>query len=310
VLHGDMDYMMHGIDEYVKGHEALTRLQGKRVGVIGKPSGWLIASGVDYESIKQSWGVELVDVPLQEVVTGYENIGNEEVKEKVEDFRSKASGMIEPTEEDLFKAMRLYESVKAVCTNHHLDAFTLNCFDLIPTTKTTGCLALALLNQEGIPAGCEGDIQTILTMLAVKVSTDEPCFMANPSKILDNKRHEMILAHCTIAPSMTYKFYIRSHFESSIGVAIQGVLHHCDMTILKCGGKDMSRYFISKASLLECTDNRNMCRTQMRMILEEPVDYFLKRSIGNHHVIVKGDHKDSLEWMMKMLGAKNILATK
>jgi L-fucose isomerase-like protein len=212
--------------------------------------------------------------------------------------------MIEPNDEDLFKAMRLYESVKAVCMNHHLDAFTLNCFDLIPMTKTTGCLALALLNQEGIPAGCEGDIQTLLTMMAVRSATGEPCFMANPSKIIDNGRHEMIFAHCTIAPSMTYKYYIRSHFETSMGVAIEGILHHCDMTIVKCGGKKMDRYFISNAALMECTDNRNMCRTQMHVKLEEPIDYFLNSPIGNHHVIVKGNHKDSIEWMLKMLELK------
>jgi L-fucose isomerase-like protein len=187
---------------------------------------------------------------------------------------------------------------------YHLDAFTLNCFDLIPTTRTTGCVALALLNQEGIPAGCEGDEQTLLTMLAVQAATGEMTFMANPSKILDNAAHEMVFAHCTIAPAMTDRYIVRDHYESLSGVAVEGIFDPMDMTIVKCGGKNMERYFISHARLLECTSNPNMCRTQLRLRLDEPLDYFLERSIGNHHVIVRGDHVERLATVLRMLGAK------
>ena len=34
---------------------------------------------------------------------------------------------------------------------------TVRCFDLLGRIGTTGCLALAILNAEGIPAACEGD---------------------------------------------------------------------------------------------------------------------------------------------------------
>jgi L-fucose isomerase-like protein len=47
-----------------------------------------------------------------------------------------------------------------------------------------------------------------------------------------------------------------------------------------------------------------MCRTQLRLRLDEPLDYFLERSIGNHHVIVRGDHVDKLSTVLRMLGAK------
>ena len=131
----------------------------------------------------------------------------------------------------------LYLSVKGIVERYHLDAFTLNCFDLIPTTHTTGCVALALLNQEGIPAGCEGDEQTLLTMLAVQAATSEMTFMANPSKILDNAAHEMVFAHCTIAPAMTDRYIVRDHYESLSGVAVEGIFDPMDMTVVKCGGK-------------------------------------------------------------------------
>ena len=303
VLHGPISFIMQGIDDYAAAHEALAKLHGKRVGVIGKPSGWLIASNVDYAAMRERWGIEMVDVSLNEVVEGYEAVTDDEVQDITDQFINKAVGIKEPSRDEVVKAMRLYRSVKGIVERYRLDAFTLNCFDLIPTTRTTGCVALALLNQEGIPAGCEGDEQTLLTMLAVQVATGEMTFMANPSKILDNAAHEMVFAHCTIAPAMTDRYIVRDHYESLSGVAVEGIFDPMDVTVVKCGGKNMERYFISKARLLECTTNPNMCRTQLHLRLDESLDYFLERSIGNHHVIIRGDHKQRLETVLRMLGA-------
>ena len=303
VLHGPTGFIMQGIEDYAAASEAVSRLHGKRVGVIGKPSGWLIASNVDYATMHERWGIEMVDVPLDEVVQGYEAIGDDKVQDITDEFISKAVGVKEPSRDEVVKAMRLYHSVKAIVERYRLDAFTLNCFDLIPTTRTTGCVALALLNQEGIPAGCEGDEQTLLTMLAVQAATGEMTFMANPSKILDNAVHEMVFAHCTIAPAMTDRYIVRDHYESLSGVAVEGIFDPMDVTVVKCGGRGMEHYFISRACLLQCTTNPNMCRTQLHLRLDEPLDYFLERSIGNHHVIVRGNHKQRLETVLHMLGA-------
>ena len=306
VLHGTTSFIMQGIDDYACAHDALAKLNGKRVGVIGKPSGWLIASNVDYQALSERWGIEMVDVPLDEVVKGYQAIADDEVQDITHEFISQAIGVKEPSRDEVVKAMRLYRAVKAIVERYHLDAFTLNCFDLIPTTRTTGCVALALLNQEGIPAGCEGDEQTLLTMLAVQAATGEMTFMANPSKILDNDAREMVFAHCTIAPAMTDRYIVRDHYESLSGVAVEGIFDPMDVTVVKCGGTSMEHYFISKARLLECTSNPNMCRTQLHLRLEQPLDYFLERSIGNHHVIVRGDHATSISAALRLLGSSPI----
>ena len=306
VLHGPTGFIVQGIDEYAQAQQAVSRLHGMRVGVIGKPSGWLIASNVSFQSMRERWGIEMVDIPLDEVVKGYEAIADAEVQDITDEFINRAIGVKEPPRDEVVKAMRLYRSVKGIVERYHLNAFTLNCFDLIPTTRTTGCVALALLNQEGIPAGCEGDEQTLLTMLAVQAATGEMTFMANPSKILDNAAHEMVFAHCTIAPAMTDRYIVRNHYESLSGVAVEGIFDPMDVTVVKCGGKEMERYFISKARLLQCTSNPNKCRTQLHLRLDEPLDYFLERSIGNHHVIVRGDHKQRLETVLRMLGSSPI----
>ena len=37
----------------------------ERLGIIGAPSDWLIASAVDYDVIKEKMHIELVDIPIE-----------------------------------------------------------------------------------------------------------------------------------------------------------------------------------------------------------------------------------------------------
>ena len=107
VLHGPISFIMQGIDDYAAAHEALAKLHGKRVGVIGKPSGWLIASNVDYAAMRERWGIEMVDVSLNEVVEGYEAVTDDEVQDITDQFINKAVGIKEPSRDEVVKAMRL-----------------------------------------------------------------------------------------------------------------------------------------------------------------------------------------------------------
>lgn len=52
-----------------------------RIGVIGTPSSWLIASNVDYLLAKRRWGVEYTDVSLDRIYEYYNQITDDEVGE-------------------------------------------------------------------------------------------------------------------------------------------------------------------------------------------------------------------------------------
>ena len=112
----------------------------------------------------------------------------------------------EATFDEVIRAMRLFYALRKVASEEKLDALTLSCFKLIEQTQTTGCLALALLNDEGIIAGCEGDLQSIFTQLIVKELTGKLSFMANPSSI-NKANNELILAHCTIVVCILVSVY-------------------------------------------------------------------------------------------------------
>ena len=211
ILHGELPEIIKRIFVLHSNFMAQRSLFGMRIGVIGTPSSWLIASNVDYLLAKRRWGVEYTDVSLDRIYEYYNQITDDEVGEACAHLAGKALACREASPEDMIKAMRLYRAIRRIVDEDRLSALTLSCFRLIEQTGTTGCLALSLLNDEGIIAGCEGDLQSVFTMLAAKVLTGKPAFMANPSMI-NARTNELILAHCTIGIAQTEQFIIRNHF--------------------------------------------------------------------------------------------------
>ena len=305
ILHGEMATIIQRIHVLHSNFRAQRSLVGQRIGVIGASSSWLIASNVDYLLAKRRWGIEYMDIPLERIYEVYDRIHNNDVGASCAAVASQALACREGTPEDMLKAMRLYRAVKKICKEEKLSALTLSCFKLIERTGTTGCLALAMLNDEGIIAGCEGDLQSVFTMLAAKALTGKVGFMANPSMI-NARTNEVILAHCTIGLKQTERYIIRNHFETEIGIGIQGLLPTGDVTLVKCGGECLDEYYLSTGTLTENTNYINMCRTQVRVKMNTPADYFLKNPLGNHHILLQGNHEETLNEFLQANACKRI----
>lgn len=267
--------------------EIRERLGACRMGRIGTPSDWLVGSMPNAVLAQDVWGPEVVDVPLTELRAAMDAAQAEEVKALREDFRMGASEVREPSEQDLGMAAKVAAGLKRVIQDHHLDACTVRCFDLVLDLKTTGCLALSLLLDAGVVAGCEGDLPAALTMLWMQETSGRTTFMANPQDV-DPAANTLWLAHCTIARRLLKRYTLRSHFESSLGVGIQGELEPGDYTLARIGGGDLRGLFLSDAALIENGQSELRCRTQVLLKLGEGVGDLLTRPMGNHHVLVPG----------------------
>lgn len=305
ILHGEPSEIIKRIFILHSNFRAQRALSGRRIGVIGTPSSWLIASNVDFLLAKRRWEVEYINIPIERVYEYYALISEDEVGEEAAVLAAKALACREASPDDLLKAMKLYAVIKKIAEEERLDALTLSCFQLIEQVGTTGCLSLALLNDEGIIAGCEGDLQAIFTMLTVKTLTGQPSFMANPSQV-NVRNNEIILSHCTVGLKQTEKFIIRSHFETGTGIGIQGILPEGDVTLVKCGGECLDEYYLSTGTLVENTNYINMCRTQVKIRMNTPADYFLKNPLGNHHILLQGNHEAILNDFFQTNGCKRI----
>lgn len=305
ILHGELSFIIQRIHTLYSNFRAQRSLFGRRIGVIGTPSSWLVASNVDYLLAKRRWGIEYMDIPLERIYEYYRRITDDEVGASCAAVASQALACREVTPEDLIKAVRLYRAIKKICEEDKLDALTLSCFKLIEQIDTTGCLALSLLNDEGIIAGCEGDLQSVFTLLATRTLTNKGGFMANPSTI-NTRTNELVLAHCTVGLKQVERYIIRNHFETEKGIGIQGLLPTGDVTIVKCGGECLDEYYLSTGTLTENTNYINMCRTQVRIKMNTPAEYFLKNPLGNHHIMLQGNHEYILNEFFQANSCKRV----
>lgn len=298
IIHGRTEEMVEQVLQHHQAFAARRSLKGKRIGVIGAPSSWLVACHVDYLLASKRWGVTYIDIPIGEVIKLYYQITDDEVGVEASLFATRAQACQDTTPEILLQEMRLYKAIKLVCEKENLHAVTLSGALLVEELQLTGCLASSLLNDEGIPAGCEGDLQAIMTLLMVQVLTGKPGFMGNPA-FIDTKHNELLLAHCSIPTKMTDGYIIRDHFEAPNGIGIQGIVHPSDVTIFRCGGECLDEYFVTEGYLSENLNLLTACRTQLKIKLGKSVSYFLRNPLGNHHVMLQGKHSKIIQEFMQ-----------
>jgi L-fucose isomerase-like protein len=242
-----------------------------------------------------------VDIEIEEVtgnIDKFSESGAIEIQSAFPDAKFRAG----VTLKDIADAVKIYMGIKKTISDYGLSALTLRCFDLLEPLNNTGCLALARLNDEGIPAGCEGDIPALFTMVINRLITGEPSFMANPSRIEDNR---ITLAHCTTPMSIVESFGFKTHFESGKGVAVAGQFKEGPVTLSKIGGPALDRFYVDEGVLTGNTEFEALCRTQIVVEMTHGVDYFMNAPLGNHHIISSGNHAERFKEVMSLPPARH-----
>lgn len=305
ILHGNLTDIVKRLFVLHQNFKASNALRGSRIGVVGTPSPWLISSGVDYLLAKRRWGVNFVDIPIEQAVEHYKQVTDDEIGDLTAHVATQALACRESTPEQLLKAIRLYQALRQIAQEQRLNTMTLSCFKLIDLIGTTGCLALSLLNDAGITAGCEGDLQSIFTMHIARTLTSQPGFMANVA-LIHNTSNEVILAHCTVGLKQAEQYILRNHFETESGIGIQGLLPTGDVTLLKIGGESLDEFYLNTGTLTENTNYINLCRTQVKVRLDGPVDYFFRHPLGNHHILLSGNHSTLVGNFLQGFGCRKV----
>ena len=292
ILHGDLQEITEQIKALRNAHRGLHALRGKKIGCIGKPSDWLIASDYNADAVMQKLGLGFVSIPMEELLQEIA-LNSYAENEYTEAFKKQNF----PAEE-IEKALHVYGAFQRLVDKYALCGVSVRCFDLLDSVHTTGCLGLSILNSMGVYGGCEGDMPALLSMAVLGSVTGEPVFMCNPSRF-DTKAKCATFAHCTVPTTMLNSYCLNTHFESGIGAAVQGKFAEGDCTIFKCAG-DLSRFYAQEGKILNAPFSDMLCRTQLRISLDD-FSYFLTNPINNHHIVCRGKHKAEMEAFFKLL---------
>ena len=292
ILFGTPKEIAAGLNSEVRINSAWEALRFSRVGLIGDPSEWLVASDVDRAFLKGQIGVDLVNVSIDELVEG--SSAHKPSRSAIGQFTKSASSVKEPDKADLSGSVAIYEGLRSIVDKYRLSACTVRCFDLVERLHNTGCYALSRLNDEQVVAGCEGDMQAMFSMYLGFLLSGGATFMANIASI-DTDNRELIIAHCTCPLSLSAGFAIRSHFESSIGVGIAAQIPPGPCTLFRLGGDRLNRLFVREGTITGSLAREDLCRTQVTLSIDGSIEPLLSSPLGNHHVLIPGHHRDTIE---------------
>jgi len=277
LIYSDLDETaLQTVEEFIRLCKSLKKLKNANLGLIGGVSEWILTS--DENFVKKF--ANIVKIDMDELIAEIKSADVELDLDVGHDL----------TKDDLLKALKVYKALKKIVERLKLSALTIRCFDLVKI-NTTACLALSLLNDEGITAGCEGDLDALLTMMIMQGLTDQPCWMANLNRF-DLKSNTVTFSHCTVPFSMVTSAKLTTHMESDKGVAVEGVLKSETVTITRFSRGKM---LITTGRIVRSgMGDRTLCRTQVEIKLDCKVEELLENCLGNHHVITYGYHKSIL----------------
>jgi len=232
------------------------------------------------------------------------------VRSLARNYLAQAIKRVEPDEQDVFNAAKAYFALKKIIEREQADALMMNCLPGLkrPHKHVPPCMGYMNLRDEGIPAGCESDLDATLTMMLIQYLFGKPAFQHNPS--VDTEKNLYFGAHCTCASKMNgpdeaaEPYILRSHAEAGWGCVPQ-VLFPAgrEVTFTKyLSQEDPPRMLIYEGTITGCPSNPPCggCRTNVEVQLSGLADATAVK--GHHLCLFYGRHARHLKAFCQLYG--------
>ncbi|MBN1804459.1 MAG: hypothetical protein JW837_04350 [Sedimentisphaerales bacterium] len=272
------------------------------------------------EKVKERLGADVVAIEenrFNEMISSAEESA---VQEEIKSWTNNAKEIIEPNKDDIMKAARVSIALQNLMEREQAQGLAVGtCMGWL--SKGFPCLGFARLRDNGIPAACEGDMDSLLTMLMFQYMIDRPGFQGNAT--FDTARNVLWTAHCTAPLKMDgpdgkeAPYLLRGHSEVGGSGCVPEVQYRLDEIITRTKMINLDTILVSKGKIIEVpTKAVHGCRTQ---IVTEVRD--AAKMVANwssvletedamtllHRVVFYGDHIDSVHHLARLMGMKVVV---
>ncbi|NIN69160.1 MAG: hypothetical protein GTO63_31625, partial [Anaerolineae bacterium] len=182
---------------YARAAAAKRRLELGRLGHVGHRTPGMTPIAFDEVEINRLLGTQVVNRGWHEIEARASAISEAVAADTVQQLD--ALGRMGSKSEDVSDAARLYLALRQQAEADDLLAVALGCY---PHHAGRVCLSSALLTESGIPAGCEGDVNSTLAMYLLQSFTGRPAHFGEILEV-DEGENTIITSHCgCAAPSL------------------------------------------------------------------------------------------------------------
>lgn len=294
----------------VRAAELKYKLKSLKLAAVGHtPQGFGFGRAMDAELLEQ-FGVRLESVEARELIDMAKGYTKEEIKEYLEDAKSRMCGLENTPEHNRLDFARLYKAYKDYVEANQIGALSSRCWpDFFTAFGTPVCGVLAMLNDLNIAASCEADVYGALSMYLCMQLTGQPAFFGDPVS-MDETEGSVTYWHCgTAACSLARKdtgAEVSVHCNRKIGPTLDFGCKACDnVTVFRIGRKpDGSfRFFLASGEALDKPKQFN--GTSIVVRTQNPPEQMVTESVKDgwepHFAVAYGDVAAELEALAHML---------
>jgi len=146
----------------------------------------------------QKYGINVESFDLSELVYKVDHKADDD--EKVLAKQEELSAYTDFTgvpEKNRLTLSKIAVVIDEYIEEYHLDALTLRCWNEMETIlRVCPCVLLSALNDRGIPASCEIDMCSALTMRAMALASEQPTAVLDWNNNYGDDENKVILFHC------------------------------------------------------------------------------------------------------------------
>jgi len=275
------------------------------------------------DQVKKRLGVELVriaDGRYDEVMAGVDAAAAEKEAQR---WLEEAEGVVEPTREDVVKAARASLTLNRLIAENRADGLCVGtCMGWL--SRGFPCLGFSRLNDRGIPAACDGDMDCLLTMLILQYAIGRAGFMGNAAGV-DTARNAFHLSHCSAPLRMegpagpAAPYLLRRHAEVR-GGAVTEVHYRIGQKVTFTKLIHLNTLLLFTGKIIEVPEvpkgTERGCRTEIVAEVDDADKLLVNWGGGAlgasakdyyaslHRVAYYGDHTRSIRHLAHLLGLK------
>jgi len=275
------------------------------------------------EQVKSRLGVEMVPIAdgrYDEVLAGVDEAAAEAEARR---WLDGAERTVEPAREDVVMAARASLALNRLIAENRADGLCVGtCMGWLP--RGFPCLGFSDLNDRGIPAACDGDMDCLLTMLMFQHALDRPGFLGNAAGV-DTARNAFHLAHCSAPRKMegpagpAAPYLLRRHAELR-GGAVPEVHYRIGQKLTFTKLVHLDTLLVFTGTIVEVPEvppeTERGCRTELVAEIDD-ADKLLANWGGGalgasakdyyaslHRVAYYGDHTRSIRHLAHLMGLR------
>jgi len=290
---------LHGLNNFV----------GARIVALGGPGGKYSPEAP--QVARERYGIEIVEVGYDDATQRIEDARKNSdlaarARKWTDQYLALPGTSLMTEREYVTNAFLLYRVFKDLMQEHNAPAFTIrDCMTkILPIAQTTPCLALSLLNDEGLMAFCESDFVVIPAGILLRYISGRPVFLHNSTF-----PHQGICtcAHCSAPRRMNGKHYepvkVMTHYESEYGAAPKVELPQgLQVTFIDpqyCTGR-----WLGFTGVVKSNPFYEICRTQHDVAIQGDWRKLLNEVRDSHWMMAYGDCLKEVGYAARKLGVE------